>query len=176
MRTELASSARPTRLRLAGFIALTVGALLISLGSLMDWATVRPFDTPTRGVDLWEGDVTLAIGLVILVVMLAMRVVGAARRAAVALLLVLGIAAAILAASVVARAHDRFTSPDQRDRIARELSAQLGLPYARVRSRLEAAFDARFHVSLEMGIFAVMAGGAMAAVGGGLSLAWVNRS
>jgi hypothetical protein len=178
MRTELVSTVRPTRLRVAGFLALTLGALLISFGSLTDWATVPPFGTPTRGVDLWEGTLTLAMGVAILVGMIAMRLVGAAapRRAAAALILVLGIGAAVLAGSVVARAHDRFTAPDQRDRIARDLSTQLGVPYAEVRARVEAAYDARFHVSLDPGIFAVVVGGAIAAAGGGLSVAWASRT
>ncbi len=58
MGREIVSTARPPMIRLAGFLALTLGGLLVSLGSLMDWATVQPFSTPTGGVDLWEGTIT----------------------------------------------------------------------------------------------------------------------
>jgi hypothetical protein len=74
------------------------------------------------------------------------------------------------------RATSRFTSPDQRDRIARELAADLYLPYEQVRSRLEALYGERFHVSLQPGLFVVMAGGLVAAIGGALSVAWAARA
>ncbi len=40
MAREIVSTARPSTLRLAGFLALTTGGLMISLGSLMTWAKV----------------------------------------------------------------------------------------------------------------------------------------
>jgi hypothetical protein len=99
MAREIASMARPSKLRLAGFLALTLGGLLLSLGSLMDWATVQPFDTPTRGVDLWEGTVTLAIGFVVLFGMILMRLVRPhrARQAVAVVILALGLIATALA-------------------------------------------------------------------------------
>jgi len=74
------------------------------------------------------------------------------------------------------RATSRFTSPGQRDRIAQEIAADLHLPYQEVRSRIEAVYANRFHVSLEPGIFLVMAGGLIAAIGGALSVAWATRT
>ena len=73
MTREIVSTARPSMLRLAGFLTLTTGGLLISLGSLLPWAKVPPFDTPIRGTDLWEGIVALGIGVVVLVGMVTMR-------------------------------------------------------------------------------------------------------
>jgi hypothetical protein len=145
MAGEIVSTARPSKLRLAGFLALTLGGLLVSLGSLMDWAAVQPFDTPARGVDLWEGTITLAIGFAVLVGMILMRLVRRARaRQAVAVaILGLGLIATALAGSAAIRANDRFTSPSQRDRIARALAIELGLPYEEVRARIEATFSGR---------------------------------
>jgi len=178
MAREIVSTARPSTLRLAGFLALTTGGLMISLGSLMTWATVPPFDTPTRGTDLWEGMVTLTIGVAVLVAMVAMRLMATAtaRRAVAVAILALGLSAAAIAAADAVRATSRFTSPDQRDRIARELAGDLHLPYEQVRSRLEALYEERFHVSVQPGLFVVMAGGLVAAIGGALSVAWAARA
>ncbi len=151
---------------------------MISLGSLMTWAKVPPFDTPTRGTDVWEGMVTLAIGVAVLVGMVAMRLMAtaSARRAVAVAILALGLSAAAIAAADAVRATSRFTSSDQRDRIARELAADLHLPYEEVRSRLEALYEERFDVSVQPGLFLVMAGGLVAAIGGALSVAWAARA
>jgi hypothetical protein len=174
MGREIVSTARPSLIRLAGFLALTVGGLLVSLGSLMDWATVQPFSTPTRGVDLWDGTITLAIGFVVLFGMILMRLVRPprARRAVAVAILALGLIATALAGSAAIRANERFTSPSQRDRIASALATELGLPYAEVRARIESTFSRRFRVSLRPGIVLVIAGGVILALGGALSLAW----
>jgi hypothetical protein len=177
MTSEITSTVRPSTLRFGGFLAITVGALLISLGSLMNWATVPPFDSQTKGVDVWEGTTTLLIGIVILIAMIAMRVLTSAgtRRAVAIGIIVLGLCASALGASSALRADSRFTSPGLRDRIARDIAARLDLPYERVRARLETIFRQRFHVSLGAGIVLVMIGGLVAALGGGLSVAWANQ-
>src|SRR5581483_483762 len=138
MAPAILSTARPTRLRLAGFLTITLGGLLVGVGATLTWATVEPFDTPTKGVDLWEGRVALLAGL------------------------------------DAATASSRFTDAGQRDRIARALADELGEPYARVRARLEAV-SRQFRVRLGSGILLVLAGGALAAVGGGLSIVWAGR-
>jgi len=178
MAREIVSMARPSTLRLAGFLTLTTGGLMLSLGSLMTWAKVPPFDTPTRGTDLWEGIVTLAIGVAVLVGMVTMRLMGtaSARRAMAVAILALGLSAAAIAAADAVRGNARFTSPGQRDRIARELAAELHLPYEEVRSRLAVVYEQRFHVSLQPGLFLVVAGGLLVAAGGALSVAWAARS
>ena len=177
MTREIVSTARPSMLRLVGFLTLTTGGLMISLGSLLPWAKVPPFDTPIRGTDLWEGIVALGIGVVVLVGMLTMRLMAtpAARRAVAVALVGLGLSGAIAAADAV-RGDARFTSPGQRDRIARELATELHLPYEEVRSRLAAVYEERFHVSLQPGLFMVVAGGLLAATGGALSVAWAARA
>ncbi|HKZ75961.1 MAG TPA: hypothetical protein VJ259_04800 [Actinomycetota bacterium] len=173
---EILFAARPTRLRLGGFLALALGGVLIGLGSLTDWATVSPFDTPTRGVDIWEGILTLAIGVAVLVGMIVMRLLATqpARRAVAIAILVLGLVASALAAAVALNAERRFTAPGERDRIAMEEAARLGLPFDQVRDQIEVAFDLRFQVSLDAGVYLVIAGGLLGALGGALSLAWAT--
>ena len=178
MTREIVSTTRPSMLRLAGFLTLTTGGLMISLGSLLPWAKVPPFDTPVRGTDLWEGLVALGIGVVVLVGMVTMRLMAtpAARRAVAVALVGFGLSAAAIAAADGVRGDARFTSRGQRDRIARELATELHLPYEAVRSRLAAVYEERFHVSLQPGLFIVVAGGLLAATGGALSVAWAARA
>jgi hypothetical protein len=178
MGREIVSTARPSMLRLASFLPLTLGGLLVSLGLLMDWATVQPFGTPTRGVDLWEGTITLTIGFVVLFGMILMRLVRPrrARHAVAVAILALGLIAIALAGSAAIGANERFTSPSQRDRIARALATELGLPYEEVRARIESTFSRRFRVSLRPGIVLVITGGVIVALGGALSLAWAART
>ena len=86
---------RPTPLRLFGFLFTAVGGLLIALGSLLTWATVGivsdtegVFDSAIHGIDRAEGAATLAMGVAILIGLVALRVVAShAARRAVALLI-----------------------------------------------------------------------------------------
>jgi len=97
-----------------------------------------------------------------------------ARRAVAIAILVLGLVASALAAAVALNAERRFTAPDQRDRIAMEEAARRGLPLDQVRDEIEVAFDLRFQVSLEAGVYLVIAGGLLGGLGGALSLAWAT--
>jgi len=87
-----------------------------------------------------------------------------------------GLSAAAIAAADAVRGDARFTSPGQRDRIARELATELHLPYEDVRSRLATIYEQRFHVSLQRGLFMVVVGGLLGASGGALSVAWAARA
>ncbi len=178
MGPELLSTARPTPLRLAGFLALVLGGGLVALGSIQDWAIVQPFSTPTRGIDVWEGKVTIALGIAVLAGIVLIRIPSTARARTwgAAAIVALGLVAMALAGLDVARAHDRFTDPAQRDRIAHALAQQTGagLSYAQIRAAIERQFDQRFSVDLRAGIWLVMVGGMLTVVGGGLSIAWAR--
>ncbi len=176
MPREILSTARPTALRLWGFVTLVLGGLLMGIGAIGEWATVSGFDTPTAGVDVWEGLVALGAGFVTLIGLLLLRLSGpAVARAIAAVIIVVGLAAAGVAVADAARARTRFTDPGQRDRIAQKLAAESGLPVEPIREAIEAQFRSRFEVSLGLGIFLTIAGGALGATGGALSLVWIRR-
>ena len=156
------STSRPTPLRFAGFLALALGGLGMGLGALLTWATVgfrgdlaHRLDVQTKGVDVWEGKVVLAIGVATLVGIVAMRLLStvAARRAAAAIL-VLGLLASDLAAVDALRAQSRFVPTGPMWRMAGELMK----------------LDLR--VDLSPGIWLAIAGGALGVLGGALSLVW----
>jgi hypothetical protein len=173
---------RPGPLRLVGFACTAVGALLVGLGATMDWATVHVLGVtgtpipPFKGVDVWEGKVELLTGITILVLVIVSRLLAGrtAARATAAIILVLSVGAGARAASDLARADTRFRADDGLERIARSVSAQLGLPFGSVLAQMERiAFQ--LEIRAAAGLYVTIAGGALAAVGGILGFLWASR-
>ena len=57
-------ASRPSALRLAGFLCVAAGGLLLGIGSVMNWAVIglvgsTALDSPIKGTDVWEGRATL---------------------------------------------------------------------------------------------------------------------
>lgn len=182
MAREALSVSRPGPLRLAGFACTAIGALLVGLGATWDWATVHvPGVTgtpisPFKGVDVWEGKVALFAGITILVLVIVSRLLAGrtATRGAAAIIVVLGLGAAALAASDVARADTRFRADDGLERIARSVSDQLGLPFEDVLAQLKRVAP-KLEIRAASGIYVTIAGGVLAAIGGILGFAWASR-
>ncbi len=183
MSHKILSTARPTRLRVAGFLCLALGGLLLGLGSLQRWAivgfpqdTAHRLDVPTNGVDIWEGKLALAAGILILVGVIVLRLVGATRRRAIALgVLLLGVAATAAALEAWARSDEVFGGAGSLDRIARARASRLGKPFAEVLAQLQAKFATQLQIRIGSGMWLTMAGGVLGAAGGILSLAWAKR-
>jgi hypothetical protein len=161
------STSRPTPLRFAGFLALALGGLGMGLGALSTWATVgspnaieHSGDVRTTGIDVWEGKVVLAVGVLTLVAIVTMRLLStvAARRTVAAAIVVLGSLAVVLTAMDALRAESRFTQVGPMSHMAGQLM------YLNLR------------VDVGPGIWLAIAGGILAAVGGALSLVWAGRS
>ncbi len=181
---EALSTARPTPLRFAGFLCMTLGALLAGFGATRDWAVVGfpgdaegALDVPVKGADVWEGKVVLAAAAAILVLMILMRLATSerGRRAAAGAVLLLGIAAAGLAASDAVRPESRFGTSEGLDRVARDVANKLDLPLEDVLAQIEEQFGRQLRVDLGTGLYLSIGGGALGAVGGVLSLAWAKR-
>ncbi len=146
MSREITSTARPSGLRLAGFLCLAAGAVVAGVASTMRWAVIGfpgdasgANDVPVHGTDIWEGKVVLLSVIVVLVATLAMRLTAsdAARRGLALLLVALGIVCAVLPALTALRAEDRLGGAQGLDRVARSLAAELGLPEDVVRGQLD---------------------------------------
>lgn len=161
------STSRPTPLRFAGFLTLALGGLGMGLGALLSWATVgfpgdlaHRLDVATKGIDVWEGKVVLAVGVLTLVAIVAMRLLptAAARRTVAAAIVVLGSLAAVLAAVDASRIDSRFVSTGPMGHMAGEVMRM------------------SLRVDVGPGIWLAIAGGVLAAVGGALSLIWAGRS
>jgi len=182
MAREALSVSRPGPLRLTGFACTAIGALLVGLGATGDWATVHlphvagtPI-APFKGVDVWEGKVALFAGITILVLVIVSRLLAGrtAARGAAVIIVVLGLGAAALAASDVARADTRFRADDGLERIARSVSDQLGLQFEDVLAQLK-RFAPKLEIRAALGTYVTIAGGVLVAIGGILVFAWASR-
>ena len=172
---------RPTPLRLAGFLFTAVGGLLIAWGAISDWATVvflgGSFSgSATKGIDVVEGQIALAFGVILLVAIVVLRLArttGARRAIA---LLVLLCAAGALAIGIVdiVRADDRFGGYGV-EKIAQQLSEASGVPLEQALRDVQLEVDRAGSIDIGLGLWLVVAGGAIGVVGGLLDLAWVGR-
>jgi hypothetical protein len=184
-RPEILSTARPTPIRLWGFLFLVIGAVVAGLGALLDWAILGfpgdeqgTLDVAVKGVDVWEGKVVLACAVLALVGMLAMRLaLGTETRRAIAFgLATLGALVIAVALSVAMRADARFGGSEGLDEMAAGLAEQLGEDPAAIRTELEEQVGDQLRVDLGPGIAVAVVGGALIDVGGALSLLWVKRA
>jgi hypothetical protein len=171
---------KPTPLRLFGFLFTAVGGLLIALGAISDWGTVVFFgrfpDSATPGIDLPEGQVALGLGVLLLVAIVAMRIVsttGARRALALAICLAAALALGIGVADVV-RADERFGGFAV-EQTAQKIADASGVPLEKVLRDVRAEIDTNGSIDLGLGLWLVVAGGALGLVGGLLDLAWVGE-
>lgn len=155
MPPEALSTARPTPLRLWGFLLTATGGALAGIGAVLDWAVVgfpsdaqRALDVPVKGIDVWEGKVVLAAALLALVGTVAMRLTTGRRapRSLAVAVVVLGTLAAALALSVALRPEARLGGGEQLDE----------------------------RVELGLGVWLSAAGGILVAGGGSLGLSWAR--
>jgi hypothetical protein len=181
---EILSTARPTKLRLAGFLCLAIGAVAAGYGATAEWVTLgfpadieRVVDVSVRGTDVWEGKAVLLGSVAALLAMLAMRlsrsdVVG---RSLAITLIVVGLAAVALPIWDAVRVEERFGGGEGVDLLAERLAVRLELPESVVREQLREEFQRALRVEVESGIWISAAGGTLLATGGALSFAWVLR-
>jgi hypothetical protein len=184
MSREILSTARPTKLRLAGFLCLAIGAVAAGYGATADWVTIgfpadieRVVDVTVRGTDVWEGKVVLLGAVAALMAMLAMRLSrseAVGRSLAVALTIV-GLVGIVLPVMDSVRAEDRFGGGEGVDLLAERLAERLELPEDVVREQLREEFQRALRVEVERGIWISAAGGILLVIGGALSFVWVSR-
>ena len=183
MARELSSIARPTRLRLLGFLVLVGGSVLAGIGATRLWATIGfvadsegAADVFVYGTDVWEGKVVLLIAGLALVSMIVMRTTtsGTLRRSFGVGLVVLGLVCAALPLLAAIRADDRFGGAEGLDRMARILSARLELPEDVIREQLAEHFERDRRGEVGPGLGLSVGGGVLIGAGGVLGLAWAQ--
>jgi hypothetical protein len=183
MPPEILSTARPTPLRLVGFLVVAAGSVAAGVGATRAWALVGfpgdvlgTADVPTHGTDVWEGLVVLLGAAVALFALLAMRVAGSdrARRVLAIAIVGIGIVCVALPVSDALRAEDRFGGKEGLDRMISALAEQSDLPEEAVRELTE-QFESQLRVDVEPGLWLAAAGGLLLVAGGALGLAWTRR-
>ena len=154
-----------TRAPLAGILAIVGGALL-AIGSFLAWAEVSGGGTSVtaKGVDGSDGYITLAAGLIAIVLGIVMS------RGTKKVLAILVILAGIVGGGI--GLYDALTAKDSvLDAAAEELAPSFGASAEQVRAVLDQAIDAgQLSVSISIGLYVVIAGGVVALVGGILGL------
>jgi len=147
---------------LAAILAIAGGALL-AIGSFLAWAEVSGGGTSVtaKGTDGTDGWITFGAGLIVLVVGVTF-VRGGGKRA----LAILAIVAALVGGGV--GLYDALTAKDRvLNDAAEELAGQFGGTTEEVRALLDQAIDAgELGISLAIGLYLVIAGGALGLVGG----------
>jgi hypothetical protein len=149
----------------AGIVAIVGGALL-ALGSLLPWAEVSGSgaSVTAKGIDGSDGYITLAAGIVAIVVGVVMT------RRAKRVLTVLAILAGVVGGGL--GLYDAVTAKDSvLDAAAEELAPSFEVSVDQVRVVLDQAVDAgQLGVSVGIGLYVVIAGGVVALVGGVLGM------
>ena len=151
---------------IAAILAIAGGALL-AIGSFLAWAEVSGSGTSVTasGTDGTDGWITFASGLVVLAVG-AILLRGSGRRA----LAIVAIVAALIGGGV--GLYDALTAKDRvLDDAAEELAGSFGGTAEEVRALLDQAIDAgEIGISISLGLYIVIAGGALGIVGGVMAM------
>ena len=172
---------KPSPLRLWGFLLTVVGGALMAFGSIGDWAAISLGGStenavPTKGIDLWQGKVTVLIGALIIVGILALRFVRPERRNLLAGgIVVLGAIGFGIALWCVI-ALDSVVHDTGVDALIELVATQLGLSSAEARSQVLAALGTNgVEVQAQFSLWLTLIGSVVAVAGGFVDLAWVRR-
>jgi hypothetical protein len=149
-----------------GPILAIVGGALLAIGSFLPWAEVsgNGVSSSASGIDGSDGFVTVVAGAVAIVTgIVAMR---AGRR----LLAILAVVAGLVGGGL--GVYDALTAEDSvLDTAAEEIAPQFGVTPEQVRTLLdEAIAGGELSVSISIGLYVVIAGGALALVGGAIQM------
>lgn len=157
--------ARPSA-PIAGILAIGGGALL-TIGSFLAWAEVSGGGTSVTasGIDGSDGWITLVCGLLVLFAGITLVRAGGKRVIA-----IVAIVAGLVGGGV--GLYDALTAKDRvLDDAAEELAGQFGGTPEAVRALLDQAIDAgELGISLSIGLYMVIVGGALGVVGGVLGM------
>ena len=184
MTSELRSTARPSALRLAGFLAIVTGAVLVGIGATREWVTVGlvsdiegAIDVPVHGTDEWEGKAVLLGAAVALVLMLVIRLARstATRRVLAYALIVIGVLSSGLSGSFAVQAEDRYAGTEGIRVLAEEIARENGDAVDVVEAALLEALQGELRVEIGLAVWLVLVGGAILAAGGALTLVWIRE-
>ena len=172
---------RPTRLRLWGFVLTVGGGALIALGALLPWVSVGlrsdtqgALTSTSPGVDLRPGQVCLALGIIAILALPALRVAHSIglRRAVAILVVVAGLGALVLSVrELTIKDHLLFTGVRH---VGESIHSQTGLPAADLAAKAREELKKEGFVDVGLGLWITIAGGLVALAGGALDLLWVQ--
>ena len=121
---------------------------------------------PTKGIDVWQGIVTLILGVLIVIGILALRFVRPERRNAIAVAIVVAGSIALALGVWALLALDSVVHDVGVDELARVYGRQ---------EVLKTMSEQGVAVKAQTGLWMTVAGGVLATVGGFVDLAWVRH-
>ncbi|MFB3739392.1 MAG: hypothetical protein ACE14W_10585 [Candidatus Velamenicoccus archaeovorus] len=150
-------------------IVVVAGGALAAGGSLLTWAsaTAGGFSVSARGLDGWEGKLTLAGGAIMLIAgVAALAGSGSSRLRGSAV--IGGLVVAGVGIYTAATAKDQVV-----DGAAAEIARQLDVPLAQARDAIRTTIDTGLlSIGLEVGLYLVIVGGVLGAAAA--VLAWAS--
>lgn len=165
-RFRVSEATTPPRAPIGAILAIVGGALLV-IGSFLSWAEFFGAGQTevVSGVDMTDGWVTVVAGLVVVVVGIAATT--APQRP-------LAVAAGIVGAFGVGFGlFDALTLTDSAlDSVAEETAMATSVSFQELRALLDVLIDSgQIGISMDIGLYVVIAGGVIAVVGAGVQLA-----
>jgi Tryptophan-associated transmembrane protein (Trp_oprn_chp) len=170
------ASTRTSSLRTVGFLLLVLGALLLGIGTVLTWVTLRlaapglgALDQAYPGVDLWQGKVALACAMILLIGVLALRAgsTDRGRRIVAVVMVVAGFVALGVTGAALLGEATRLE-----DRAVQDMAATAGIGEDQVH---QAADALGLESTNGAGVYLSLAGAVTAAAAAILGLAWATR-
>jgi hypothetical protein len=174
------SVVKPSPLRLWGFLLTVLGGALLAFGSINDWAAVTLGNTvenvvPTKGIDVWQGKVTLALGVLIIVSIVALRAVAAERRLAVAVAIIVLGAIALALALWCAASLGSVTGDAGVATLTKALEQQGASASEALKLITQMLNKYGIRAEARPGLWMTVGGAVLALIGGVVDLLWVRR-
>jgi hypothetical protein len=172
---------KPSPLRLWGFLLTAIGGALIAFGSIESWATITLGGSthnavPTKGIDLWQGKVTVLVGAMIVIGILALRFVRPERRNMIGILLTVAAALCLGIAAWCLVSLESVIHGTGIDALTKHVADVLGISEAQARRAVVRTMQLKgIHVRAQTGLWMAAAGGVLGTVGGFVDLAWVRQ-
>ena len=172
---------KPSPLRLWGFLLTALGGALVAFGSIENWATITLGGStenavPSKGIDLWQGKVTVVLGALIVIGILALRFVHPGRRIAVGVLLTVAALAGLGIAAWCLVSLESVIHGTGIDALVKRLVDVLGMSEAEARRAVLRTMQQKgIDVRAQTGLWMAAVGGVLATVGGFVDLAWVRQ-
>ena len=173
--SERPSVTPPSTMRLVGFLTAGFGGLLICVGALLPWVRTSleglpPDLSPTYyGIDIPDGIVVLALGVIVLVCALIARTSTStdARRGWAIVAIVASLIAIGVTTVALITADSRF-----RDTAVDDVLADIDSPTADERAQVDELID----LQLAAGPFAAIGGAILGVAGGSMLVSGASRS
>jgi hypothetical protein len=172
---------KPSPLRLWGFLLTALGGALIAFGAISDWAAVELGGSSagavtTKGIDLYQGMLVLALGVSILAGILVLRFVGGSGRIPVAVALLLAALASLAVTIWCATSLEAVVTDEQNIDALIRLATASGIPAAEARALILETLD-RLGITVvaQLGLWLSLLGSVVATAGAVLDLMWVRR-